>query len=46
MFKRWKGLSDLDCVKERGIRHKLAHFFGTYMLSECFMSLGKHTYKE
>lgn len=41
MIKRWKALDELECVKEHGHNHKMAHLMGTYSISKCMMSVGK-----
>ena len=38
MIKRWKELSELPCVKEYGIRHKIAHIIGTASVTHCLMA--------
>ena len=38
MIKRWKELNELPCVKEYGIRHKIAHIIGTASVTHCFMA--------
>ena len=38
MIKRWKELSELPCVKEYGIGHKIAHFIGTASVTHCLMA--------
>lgn len=41
MIKRWKKLSELECVKEYGFGHKVSHFLGIHALSKCVMFLWK-----
>ena len=36
MFKDWKELGRLHCVKELGFRHRIAHLLGTNKVSWCF----------
>ena len=35
MIKRWKELSELPCVKEYGLGHKIAHIIGTANTFHC-----------
>ena len=38
MSKGWKELNELPCVKEYGIRHKIAHIIGTASVTHCLMA--------
>ncbi|WP_158236989.1 hypothetical protein [Cytobacillus horneckiae] len=46
MYKKWAELSDLDCVKELGIRHRIGHFLGVQMISRCYLALSRITTRE
>ncbi|MBM7633849.1 hypothetical protein JOD17_002945 [Geomicrobium sediminis] len=37
----WKLLSELECVKEYGLGHRIAHLLGIQMLSKCSATIYK-----
>ncbi|MCM3110675.1 hypothetical protein [Lederbergia lenta] len=42
MFKKWKALSEFECVKEFGLGHKISHLLGINMISKCFLVVGNN----
>lgn len=40
IIKKWRNLSKLDCVKEFGIGHKIAHMLNIHMMSRCMCVIG------